>query len=63
MPHFATVAAPIFNLLKDQKVKPFIMTKEANEAIEKIKEFLKQETMLYNPDYSLPFYLATDASN
>jgi hypothetical protein len=39
------------------------MTKEASEAIEKIKEFLKQETMLYNPDYSLPFYLATDASN
>jgi hypothetical protein len=36
VPHFATVAAPIFNLLKDQKLKPFVMTKEASEAIEKI---------------------------
>ncbi len=25
VPHFATVAAPIFNLLKDQKVKPFVI--------------------------------------
>ncbi len=32
------------------------------EAYEKIKEFLKQETMLYHPDFSKPFYLATDAS-
>jgi hypothetical protein len=55
--------ASIFDLLTDQKLKPFVMTKEANGAIEKIKEFLCQQTMLYNPDYSLPFYLATDASN
>ncbi len=45
VPHFATVAAPIFNLLKDQKLKPFVMTKEASEAIEKIKEFL---TLLFS---------------
>ena len=62
IPHFSTSMFPVFNLLKDQKTKKWEMTKEAEEAIEKIKEFLKQETMLYNPDFSKPLYLATDAS-
>ena len=39
------------------------MTNEAHEAVEGIKQFLMQETMLYNIQFDLPLYLATDASN
>jgi hypothetical protein len=62
IPHFSTSLYPVFNLLKNQKVQKFAMTKEAETAISKIKEFLKQETQIYNPNFEKPFYLATDAS-
>ena len=39
------------------------MTVEAVDAVEKLKSFLEQDTLLYNPDFTLPLYLATDASN
>ena len=38
------------------------MTKEAQLAIDKIKEFLKQKTMVYNANLSEPLYLSVDAS-
>ena len=38
------------------------MTKEAQPAIDKIKEFLKQKAMVYNANLSEPLYLSVDAS-
>ena len=38
------------------------MTEEAQLAIDKIKEFLKQKTMVYNANLSEPLYLSVDAS-
>ena len=38
------------------------MTEEAQLAIAKIKEFLKQKTMVYNVNLSEPLYLSVDAS-
>ncbi len=55
IPHFSTACFPLYALLKEQKAKKFNLTVEAMEAYEKIKEFLKQETMLYHPDFSKPF--------
>jgi len=62
IPHFSTACFPIYSLLKDQKNKKFQLTEEAQLAYEKLKEFLKKETILYHPDFSQPLYLATDAS-
>jgi len=62
IPHFSTACFPIYSLLKDQKNKKFQLTQEAQIAYEKLKEFLKKETILYHPDFSQPLYLATDAS-
>jgi len=59
IPHFSTACFPIYSLLKDQKNKKFQLTQEAQIAYEKLKEFLKKETILYHPDFSQPLYLAT----
>ena len=54
----------MFDLLKKQEEnKKFEFTQEAMISFEKIKDFLKQETMLYNFDFDEPLYLSTDASN
>jgi hypothetical protein len=64
IPHYSTALYPVFQLLKDQnKGKPFVVTKEAENAIHAIKKHLAAETVIYNPDFSQPFYLSTDASN
>jgi hypothetical protein len=65
IPHYSTALYPVFNLLKDQKDKgkSFVVTKEAENVIEAIKRHLAAETVIYNPDFSQPLYLSTDASN
>ena len=62
IPHFSTAMAPVFHLLKGQKDKKFTMTAEADLAISNIKKYLQSESMIYNPDFSKPLYLTTDAS-
>ncbi len=62
IPHYATVCHPFFDCLRDHRSKEFDMTEEAYLACEKIKNFLCQQTILYNVDYSLPLYLCTDAN-
>jgi hypothetical protein len=62
IPNFSTACYPIYALLKNQKSQKFCLTKEAVEAYESIKNFLKKETMQYHPDFSKPMYLSTDAS-
>ena len=53
---------PVYNLLKKSNSQTFKMTKKAQLAIDKIKEFLKQKTMVYNANLSEPLFLSVDAS-
>jgi hypothetical protein len=62
IPHFSTICFPIYSLLKNQKGKKYQVTEEAEAAVQSIIKIIKLETMKYNPDFSSPFYLATDAS-
>ena len=63
IPHYSTVAQPIFSMLKDQKSKNFKVTQEGLLAFEKNKEFITKETFLYNIDFSKNLYIAVDSSN
>ena len=63
IPHYSTVAQPIFSMLKDQKRKNFRVTQEGLLAFEKIKEYITKETFLYTIDFSRNLYIAVDASN
>jgi hypothetical protein len=38
------------------------MTEEAIECVQRLKDFICQETMLYNIDFDKPLYIITDAS-
>lgn len=61
IPHFATISAPLTELLK--KGKSFKWNDEAAEAFKKIKTVLVSSPILANPDYTQPFILQTDASD
>ena len=56
--HFSSALYPAFHCLKDQKTKQFVLTKEAEECINAVKNHLCERTMLYNPDFEKPFYLS-----
>lgn len=62
IPNFATVTAPITELLKKSPRK-FDWTPEANVAFERVKEILVSEPVLACPDYSKKFIIQCDASN
>ena len=62
IPHFSSVCAPLYALLKSQNV-PFRLTKEALAAYDALKEYIGRTTMLYHVNLSKPIYLSTDASN
>ncbi len=47
--HFAHVTEPLYKLMK--KGKKFIWNQEQDEAIEKLKEFLKSPSILRHVDY------------
>lgn len=59
--NFATVTAPLSDLLK--KGKAFKWTPEAEVAFGKLKDILVSAPVLANPDYEKPFVLQTDASD
>ena len=61
IPNYSTAAYPLFATLKNQN-KAFQMTEEAIECVQKLKDYICQETMLYNIDFSAPLYIMTDAS-
>jgi hypothetical protein len=63
VPHFSSACYPLYALLKDQKKKPFQLTKEAIEAYEKLKKCLSTETLLYHPNFDNDLYLSVDSSN
>jgi len=60
---FSAIIKPISNLLKTNKPgKKLIWTREADQALEIIKDRLSSEMMIYHPDWNSPFTLTTDAS-
>lgn len=62
IPDFATITAPITNMLK--KGQPKIeWSNEARDSLEKIKKCLTSSPVLANPNYELPFIIQTDASD
>lgn len=62
IPHFASITAPISDLLKKNKSK-FSWTLEANEAFNKLKSILVSEPILSCPDYSKKIIIQCDASD
>ena len=68
--NFARIAAPIYELLKEEdesirrnKRRPIVWTKQCQAAFELLKESLCSEPVLAQPDTSLPFIIETDASD
>lgn len=61
IPHFASISAPISDLLK--KGRAFAWTQAAEEAFQKLKDALISEPVLASPDYTKPFTIQTDASD
>ena len=62
MPNFASVTAPISNLLKKEHPEKVVWGEEQQSAFEQVKEWMTSDPVLKAPDYSLPFVLQTDAS-
>ena len=61
IPNFATVAEPLFRLLK--KAQPFDWQAEQEAAFEAIKTVLTTAPVVARPDFAHPFTLQTDASS
>lgn len=61
IPDFATISAPLSDLLK--KGRTFVWSDRAQAALESIKAALVSSPVLATPDFSQPFILQTDASD
>jgi len=57
--HYATVAAPLTDLLKSTK---FSWNLQADTAFTQLKQIMTTTPVLQLPDFNKPFYLETDAS-
>lgn len=62
IPNFATVAAPITELLKKSRMK-FVWSEEAESAFNILKTALISAPVLATPDFSQPFIIYCDASD
>lgn len=60
IPNFASLTAPLTNLLK--KNQTFKWTSECSDAFNKLKENLISAPILNCPNFTLPFFVQTDAS-
>lgn len=60
--NFATIAEPLYDLLK-LKNEYFYQTEREDKAFNLIKEMINSDIAVHLPDYSKPFVLSTDASN
>lgn len=61
VPHFATIAKPMTDLLK--KGVPFDFGAPAKKAFQTLKAALSDRPLLSAPDFKRPFFLDTDASD
>lgn len=62
IPKFATLAAPL-EAAKQLPSGSFRWSAECQQSLEKFILILESNILLHHPDYSQPFYVATDASN
>lgn len=60
--NFASLTAPITNLLKKTQIK-FVWTDEAEAALNSLKTALISAPVLSTPDFTKPFIIQTDASD
>lgn len=60
--NYSEIVTPISNLLKKDR-KKFLWTKEAEEALEKLKAVLVSSPVLANPNFGQPFIIETDSSD
>ena len=60
--NYAKIAAPLFDLTKDECKKVFRWGPSEIEAFQTLKDKLSTAPLLAVPDFSLPFTLITDAS-
>ena len=58
---YATIAAPLTHLLKEDV--PFVWNGEQQAAFEELKDKLSSPPVLAFPNFSQPFYIVTDASS
>lgn len=63
IPNFATITAPITNLVKKKSCTKIEWTSEAQDALDQIKVVLTSAPILANPNYDQPFIIQTDASD
>ena len=61
IPNFAMIASPLDNLRNVSK-NEFIWTNEHTQSFLSLKECLKNPPILTSPNFSKPFFIATDAS-
>ena len=62
VPNFALIAGSLEKLRKVKRIGEKEWTDEVQGAWDKLKAVLKKAPVLSAPDYSLPFRVATDAS-
>ena len=61
--NFATLAAPLTELLKKGQPERIVWTDECEKAFRELKSALTTEPVLKAPDFSRPFIVQTDASD
>lgn len=61
VPNFSTIVAPLCELTK--KRKKFLWNESCAEALRAVKTMLVSAPIMTCPNYDLPFYVATDASD
>lgn len=62
IPHFATRASPLTDLLRGPARATIPWTPEALQAFQDIREALLEDPVLHSPDFSRPFIVQADAS-
>ena len=60
--HYATLAAPLYSMTRNNMPSRLVWCKEAEDAFNALKQSLCEEPVLKAPDFNKPFVLHTDAS-
>ena len=63
VPNFASITAPLTDLLKKSVSEPLPWNDICNDSFDKLKYSLSSEPILKLPNINMPFVLRTDASN